>query len=240
MPGSDARADVASPTISEVLDAFLEDQEPRHSPATHGKYQSILHLFTVSMNNYAYTRLSGSEAAVFERHYRAMGEAHREFCDIFGPDKILENVSEFIDYFMPRKVVCGTGLLKAAGTVTKKLARWLAAEGYVDAAVAKESADDSLELARDAVRAEEASEALFAYVEDHVPETWGEQREGAFFIDRVEPGRLWLRDLSGQRPVAVPVPESISKQCQVGWQINAALGETKNGWRLIEATCVLP
>jgi len=40
--------------------------------------------------------------------------------------------SEFLGYFMPRKVMCGKDLMQAAGTVTKKLAKWLAEKGYVE------------------------------------------------------------------------------------------------------------
>ena len=41
---------------------------------------------------------------------------------IFGPEKIPGNVAEFLDYFMVRKVMCGKDLMRAAGTVMKKLA----------------------------------------------------------------------------------------------------------------------
>ena len=39
--------------------------------------------------------------------------------------------SEFLGYFMPRKVLCGKETIRAAGTVTKKLAKWLSEKGYV-------------------------------------------------------------------------------------------------------------
>jgi hypothetical protein len=38
-----------------------------------------------------------------------------------------------LGYFMVRKVIAGPSLLRTAGTVTKKLAAWLAAQGYADA-----------------------------------------------------------------------------------------------------------
>ena len=40
---------------------------------------------------------------------------------MFGPEKIAENLGEFLDYFMVRKVIAGQELLKASGTVTGKL-----------------------------------------------------------------------------------------------------------------------
>jgi hypothetical protein len=117
---------VASPNIAEVLDEFLAEQRNRLKPATLGKYEDVIDLFKSSMNGYACGCLDKGESALFERLYHAEGDAHREFCEIFGPDKILENVREFLDYFMIRKVMCGKELLRAAGTVMKKLARWLA------------------------------------------------------------------------------------------------------------------
>ena len=44
----------------------------------------------------------------------------------------MENLGEFLGYFMVRKVVAGQELLRAAGTVTKKLARWLHDQGFID------------------------------------------------------------------------------------------------------------
>lgn len=77
------------------------------------------------MNGYAYQYLDKGEAALFDNLYDAEGEAHREFCQIFGPEKIPQNVGEFLGYFMPRKVMCSKELLKAAGTVMKKPGKWV-------------------------------------------------------------------------------------------------------------------
>lgn len=36
----------------------------------------------------------------------------------------------FLHYFMPRKVLCGQETMDAAGTVTRKLGKWLVQKGY--------------------------------------------------------------------------------------------------------------
>jgi hypothetical protein len=36
----------------------------------------------------------------------------------------------FLNYYMPNKVICGSGTGKAAPRVIRKLARWLVARGY--------------------------------------------------------------------------------------------------------------
>lgn len=45
------------------------------------------------LNSYAYQSLSKQEAALFEHHFDAEGDMHREFCQLFGPEKILDEVS---------------------------------------------------------------------------------------------------------------------------------------------------
>ena len=50
---------------------------------------------------------------------------------------------------MPRKVMCGKDTMKAVGTVTKKLATWLAEKGYIeDATEAQEQAQAAQRFAR--------------------------------------------------------------------------------------------
>ncbi len=122
---------IAQPTIDEVLTEFLAEQKERLSAKTLARYQEVIGLLTSSLNNYAYQALSQADADLFNRLYDAQGDEHREFCEIFGPDKILPNLGEFLGYFMVRKVIAGRELKRAAGTVTKALARWLAQKGYV-------------------------------------------------------------------------------------------------------------
>ena len=43
-------------------------------------------------------------ASALRQAFQRRGEQHREFCDIFGPEHILENVGEFLNYFMVSKV----------------------------------------------------------------------------------------------------------------------------------------
>ena len=110
---------------------------------------------------YAYQSLSTAEAALFDRYYNAPGDKHLEFCQLFGPDKIVANLGGFLGYFMIRKVVAGQDLKRAAGTVTKKLSTWLAAQGHVAEDEAQEGADLGAEAARDLPKAERAARILY-------------------------------------------------------------------------------
>jgi len=112
---------IAKPNIEEVLEQFLNDKRKQLKPGTIRKYESIIDLFEHSLNSYAYQGLNKAESEMFDELYEAQGDAHREFVQIFGPEKIPDNIGEFLGYFMPRKVMCGKEMLKSAGTVLAEM-----------------------------------------------------------------------------------------------------------------------
>ena len=93
----------ASHTIEQVFDEFLGDQRRRLRPRTLSKYEDVLGLLRDHLNGYAYQSLSTAEAALFDRNYNAPGDKHLEFCQLFGPDKIVANLGGFLGYFMNPK-----------------------------------------------------------------------------------------------------------------------------------------
>src|SRR3954462_10843723 len=100
-----------SPTIAVVLAEFLDEQKQRLSPKTFAQYKDVVGLLQHSLNGYAYVSLSERDAKRFDQRSNAPGVAHREFCEMFGPEHILPNVGEFLSYFMVRKVMAGPSLL---------------------------------------------------------------------------------------------------------------------------------
>lgn len=97
---SRASAEVASTTIADVLAEFLTEQEQRLAPRTFRGYREVVELLQHNLNDYAYQTLDKAEAALFDRLYKAKGAEHREYCQIFGPERILPEIG----YFMVRKV----------------------------------------------------------------------------------------------------------------------------------------
>ena len=181
------------PTISEVLPEYLRAEKSRLAPKTYARYADVIGLFTHSLNGYAASSLSQFDRARFDKHFDAEGEQHREFCDIFGPEHIIENVGEFLNYFMVSKVIVGADTLRASGTVMKKLAKWLVEQEYVksdDADVAIEQGSDA---ARDLPAAEKLSTLLYDLTAGRL-EPRDSDIEGRFSITKVEPGRIWLQD----------------------------------------------
>jgi hypothetical protein len=237
-PGQAAKGDKL--TISEVLAEYLRMERGRLAPKTHARYAEVIALFTHSLNGYAANSLSQFERARFDKRFNAEGEQHREFCDIFGPEHILENVGEFLNYFMVSKVMAGADTLRASGTVMKKLVKWLAEYGHVrtdDAALAIEQA---AEAARDLPAAEKLSALLYDLTAGrHVPHD--SDIEGRFGITKLEAGEIWLQDEDdGEDYGPILLPERVSKLCRVGWTISGAVRKSGNRWVLVEVFQVYP
>jgi hypothetical protein len=232
----------ADPTIEEVLRTFLDVSAQRLKPATFRKYKSVIELFTISMNDYGSGKLSKAETVMFEALYNAQGAAHREYCQVFGPEKIMGNVSEFLGYFMPRKVMCGKELMRAAGTVTKKLAQWLHEQGIVDTESAEAAMQTGATAAKALPAAERLAEALYDYCRRHPVDDWSDEIDDHFTVEKVQPDRLHLTPLLGDpgedETIVLHLPQAITALCQVGWEISLALGKTSKGWRILESGTV--
>ena len=87
-------AQPADPTIDQVFEEFLAEQRDRLKPKTVSRYEDVLNLLRHHWNGYVYQSLSKAESALFDRHYNANGDEHREFCELFGPVKINALVRE--------------------------------------------------------------------------------------------------------------------------------------------------
>ena len=237
-PGQETRGDKL--TISEVLAEYLRAETSRLAPKTLARYTDVIGLFTHSLNGYAANSLSQFERARFDKHFNAEGEEHREFCDLFGPEHIFENVGEFLNYFMVSKVMAGADTLRASGTVMKKLAKWLAEHDYVstdDAAFAVEQGTDA---ARDLPAAEKLSTLLYDLTAGrHEPRD--SDIEGRFSITKIEPGRIWLQDEDdGENYGPILLSEKATKLCRVGWTISGAVRKSGSRCVLVEAFQVYP
>jgi hypothetical protein len=108
-------------TIDEVLDEFVAEQQARWSPATYRRYETIVNLLKAYMERY----WPGHDG-----EYDRVTKAGGTYCGTYGPEDIAGAFGMFLDYFMPHKVICGSGTEKAAPTVVRKLAKWLVRKGY--------------------------------------------------------------------------------------------------------------
>ena len=108
-------------TITEVLDEFLAEQEARWSPATYRQYETIVGLLKAYLERY----WPGHDG-----EYDRVTKAGGTYGGTYGPEDIAGAFLMFLDYFLPHKVLCGSGTEKAAPSVIRQLAKWLVAKGY--------------------------------------------------------------------------------------------------------------
>lgn len=218
-------------TISAIFDEFLADQKARISHKTFLKYQSIIDLYKAYLESY----WPGHDG-----DYDKITKAGGTFCGTFGPEDATSGYSEFLGYFMPRKVMCGKETMQAAGTVTKKLAKWLAEKGYI------ENTEEAQERAGDAAKELPKAQEVLELLEDHLewksPDQHGEEIQDHFWIERIEPGKLWLKPLTAHPSVIgpVPVPTQVTKRCRPMWDIGGVVAKVGKSWRLIEVWNVSP
>jgi len=227
------------PSIDTVLAEFLAEQHRRLAASTYRRYERIVELLRMCLNSYGYQSLDGAEAERWRSAYDAGDE--EAFTRLCGLQQIVDNYGEFLGYFMIRKVAASQDELRAAATVTKRLARWLALHGYIDKEAANAAHDRATEAGRDLPRAGELGEHLYRLArqtrlpvdpDDIADENWVEDY---LSITRVEDGRLWFGDVG---PVAVS--KQASDLAEVGWDVSVVLARVDGDWRLVQTGMVYP
>jgi hypothetical protein len=226
-------------TIDEALDAFLAEQRERLSPKTLRNYEDVVSLLRRSLNGYAYESLDDRERKRWETAFDAGDE--QAFTQLFGPEKVVGHLGAFLGYFMVRKVTAGQELLRASGTVTKKLAAWLYEQGYISEDERADASERGGDAARELPRAERLGQLLHQEMEktpDFDPDDLPDEHwiEDFLTIERVEPGQLWFE--GGIGPVRVS--KKASELAEVGWGVNLVLVQLRGEWRIVELGFVYP
>ncbi len=227
-------------TIDEALDRFLAEQRERLSEKTFHRYENVVQLLRHSLDRYAYASLGENE----RQRWKAELEAREEgaFCRLFGPEKIPGHLGEFLGDFMVHNVLCaGQELLKASGTVTGKLVRWLSQHGYIDDQAAEDASDQAREASRDLPIAERLGMMLHdvaADAPDIDPEQIADQDwvEDYLQITNVEPGLIWFE--GGVGPISVP--SKASDLARPGWSVYITAARSAGTWHLLEVGFVYP
>ena len=220
-----------------MLLEFLAEQEQRLAPRTYRNYAEVASLLRHCLNSYGHQSLDDAERSRFDDAYDSDDEA---FVHLFGPEKITDNLGEFLGYFMIRKVMAGEELLRAAGTVTKKLAKWLGERDYLDPHGVDIAVDRGSAALRDLPKAEKLSRLLHEqacrtsinvhelsdddYIEDYL------------MIERVEPGAIFFD--GGVGPVTVTT--AASDVAEAGWSVSIVLGRVGKSWQVIGVGNVYP
>ncbi len=237
--GEQDESDRGVASIDRALETFLQERRTQLAPRTVRTYESVIELLQACLNSYGYQSLSELERRRWQAAYDAGDE--QAFCRLFGPDKIVDNLGEFLGYFMMRKVLAGEALLRASGTVTRKLVVWLAERGYATPAAAQDAIQRAGAAAHDLPQAARLASVLSAAAQAAAPANVQaladeDYIEDYLTISRVEPGRLWFGEDIGP----VKVPKTASELARQGWMVNLVLGRVRGQWRILEVGNVYP
>jgi hypothetical protein len=158
-------------TIDELFAEFLTDQEARLSPRTYVKYEGIIDLYRSYLECY-WPGHSGKE-------YDAITKTQGTYCGTFGAEDITSGFSEFLGYFMPRKVI----------TEDDESIRELVGEAARDLPASQKLLDD-----------------LYDWLSETGPLKSRRRIEGHFLILRIGPRQIWLESMIPGDPEIGPIP----------------------------------
>ena len=114
--------------IKGVFEQFLAEQQAKLAPKTYRDYASVIELFEHQLEGYAWNNLPHGQQA-----YETAQKKGKSFLDLYDQTHIADNVREFLDYFVPRKVLAGNEfILKTCPRVIRKLLRWMREKKLVD------------------------------------------------------------------------------------------------------------
>lgn len=225
------------PVIDQVLEEFLTEQEERLALRTYGQYETVIELLREYLERY----VTPSDPALA----KAVDEAHRTgteyaVCGLCPPREIVDNIDDFLSWFMVRKVLAGQDLMRAAGTVSRRLGKWLYEHNYIDGDDATVYQDETTRLSRSLPKATALRDKLVQWV-DGLPKMKSEKTYDGHFQIVVITDRGWkvagvLSSLSGE----VPVPSTLRHSPEVGWQVSGVIAQTPQGLRWVEIWNVYP
>jgi hypothetical protein len=225
-----------SPSINDVFDRFIAEGGGA------GDRGDIIELYRSYLDGYGEDLLRAAENEFWQRRYD-LDEEEGSFCNLFGPDRILEGLEGFLSWFVIRKVLGPPEIIEASGPVCADLATWLVDEGYIDPRAADGALERTSAAARDLPLTEELSSQLHeagkGVDHDAVLEYVDWETEVAEIV-RIEQGRLWFRSELGEiGPVLVP--HQAAEIARLGWGVSAlAFGRTEAGWYILEMGNVYP
>jgi len=216
-------------TIDAILDEFLQEQKLRMKERTFRDYDDVIYLFKEYLNRYGFQYLDNEG----QKRWKAQFEEDEAcFTKLFGKGELTEyKISEFLDYFMIRKVMASESLMKNAVRVMKRFSKWLTEKGFSD-----DDYQDYFEEVKDLPKVEKLAELIFDYARNTPELQYEDVIDSSFLVKKIEKGKLWLEDDFGADMIGpVLVTKEISDLCQEGWRINLEIGKSKGSWYILES-----
>ncbi|SMB97154.1 hypothetical protein SAMN00808754_1770 [Thermanaeromonas toyohensis ToBE] len=194
--------------LTRVLDAFLDEREKTLSRRTAAKYGRLVSLWQRYLDHHGYCHLLPVEKVLWKR----LRKAGTEITETFGAQLLVRSSVPFLGEYFLRKVGSDLELVEYAGTIVRKLARWLAQEGFVSSRAASLLWDVGNAARRQLVPAFLAQASINiqydVWYEIPVYRARGELYE-------ILPGILRFRVKNAR--VEVALPECVTEYCRPGW-----------------------
>ena len=211
-------------TIDQIFKEFLADQEARLSPTT---FESTR---TSSTSTGRTWRATGP---ITRGRIDAITKARGTYCGTFGAEDTTSGFSEFLGYFMPHKVIAGNETMKAAGTVVKKLAKWLVAEGLHARATTVRRRERAARGSRDLPASQKLLDELERLAHREIRPGQGGQEARGPLLDPAgsSPAGSGSSRCSAttRRSARSRSPRRSRRACKVGWDVGGVVAKTSEG-----------
>lgn len=218
--------------IDESMSLFLEELSGKRSRKTVEKYADVLRLFHDYLASYG--ELSHEE--------------HRDRGIILTADtQELHDgqVSNFLEWFLIRKVLGPQWLITSAPGVIKAYAKWLHQQGLLTQGIMKEVAETAKKAGKDLPRVEKASALLYMLCSNNSDRFAAndfadkDYREGYGEVTGIIEDKLHL-SYEGEKTGPIQITKEIAQLLRKGDTVNLVVGKKGKLWYPIEVGNVYP
>ena len=226
--------------LKKILDDFLSDQNERLSKRTYNDYSNVIGLFEDYLNSYAYMFLPEEEQQEFEEK-AIFGE--NSYCKMYSIDKVGSmEVDEFLTDFLIRKVMAEKYLMKKTATVMRRFSKWLKNNDYISQEKFDIIYSTINEKKDDLPKAAELSDLIYDESIKNEFNKYNSYEEGNYVIDKIKPGKLWVKDYmeGGDEIGPVVVPKKITDLAAKDFFVYLELGKKGNKYYIVNSGNVYP
>lgn len=217
----------------DALDRYCAGADPKRLR------RDAAELLVSSFASYGHESLDGDEADQLQAAWDEDGDPSAVVRSL-PIDRVVPHVRVMLGYDLIRKVIGPSGYTGELATTYADLARFLGEQGAIEEELARELTEEAARAANAIPRAERLGYALHDLtrrVVEERPEIGDDDVvEDSLMIERVEPGRIWFE--GGVGPFKVP--EEVSAECEIGWEVWIVAARAEARWYLLECGMVYP
>ncbi|MBK1671148.1 hypothetical protein CKO28_24390 [Rhodovibrio sodomensis] len=177
-----------------MLDGYLQSERAHLASRSYARDAEVIGWLEKSLNVDGVNDLTPEEQEQFRSRGFDTERGDPPYCEAVGPYYLMLHLPTFLTAAQLRRLEAPPELPDQAGTVVKKLAKWLETQGYISALAARAVRDMAAEVGQRTPAMDELAQRLKALTQD-VEYLEEEDVPGDFEITHVEPEGLWLHDL---------------------------------------------